>query len=47
MIAEQAGKKVKDLTSADGKFSYRYAMGNWEVRDARIIDAARAKAMGG
>ena len=37
--AEQLGKKVKDLTR-DEKFSYRYALGDWQVRDDRIQDAA-------
>lgn len=46
-LAKQLGKATKELTSADGKFSYRYAMGKWETRDGRIIDAARVKAMGG
>ena len=46
-LARQLGKSPKELTSADGKFSYRYAMGKWETRDGRIIEAARAKALGG
>ncbi len=41
-IAKKAGKKVRDLTSADGKFSYRYAIGKWEERDDKILEAARA-----
>jgi biopolymer transport protein ExbD len=41
--AEKLGKKVEDLTK-DEKFSYRYAMGEWEDRDDRIIDAALAAA---
>lgn len=45
-LAESLGKKTKELTGADGKFSYRYAMGKWEDRDGRIIQAARALALG-
>ena len=45
-IALKLEKKVKALTKDDGKFSYRYAMGKWEERDTKIIDAARAKAHG-
>ncbi len=36
-LAEQLGKKVKDLTTKDGKFSYRYAIGEWQERDDRIM----------
>jgi len=43
--AEQLGKKVDELTG-DEKFSYRYAMGDWEDRDDRIIDAAVAALAG-
>ena len=43
-LADQLGKKVKDLTKDDGKFSYRYAMGDWEERDDRIQVAAEAAA---
>jgi biopolymer transport protein ExbD len=32
-------KKVSELTKAQ-KFSYRYAIGDWEPRDDKIIDAA-------
>jgi biopolymer transport protein ExbD len=39
--AKKLGKKVDELTK-DEKFSYRYAMGEWEDRDDRIIDAALA-----
>jgi biopolymer transport protein ExbD len=39
--AEKLGKKVNELTK-DEKFSYRYAMGEWEDRDDRIIAAAIA-----
>ena len=35
--AERLGKKVKDLTKEDGKFSYRYALGDWEPRDDNIM----------
>jgi biopolymer transport protein ExbD len=44
-IAEQLGKKAKDLTREDGKFSYRYAIGDWEDRDDRIISAALENAI--
>lgn len=43
-LANQLGKKVKDLTKDDGKFSYRYAIGDWEERDDRIQAAAEAAA---
>lgn len=43
--AGELGKKVEDLTK-DEKFSYRYAMGEWEDRDDRIIEAAHAAAFG-
>jgi biopolymer transport protein ExbD len=39
--AEELGKEVKDLTPEE-KFSYRYAIGEWEDRDDRIIEAALA-----
>jgi biopolymer transport protein ExbD len=35
-IAQRLNKKVSELTEADGKFSYRYAVGQWEDRDDRI-----------
>ncbi|MCH7879391.1 MAG: biopolymer transporter ExbD [candidate division Zixibacteria bacterium] len=44
--AQKLGKETKELTKADGKFSYRYAMGKWQNRDGRIIEAARDKALG-
>ncbi len=44
-IAEKLGKKVKELTKADGKFSYRYAIGDWEEKDNRIIAAATQQAI--
>lgn len=43
--AEKLGKKVKDLTKDDGKFSYRYAIGDWEEKDNRIIAAATQQAI--
>jgi biopolymer transport protein ExbD len=43
--AERLNKEVDDLTK-DEKFSYRYAMGEWEDRDDRIIDAALAALSG-
>lgn len=45
-IAQEKGKKVDELTKEDGKFSYRYAIGDWEDRDTKIIEAARAQAIG-
>lgn len=44
-IADQLDKKVKELTRDDGKFSYRYAIGEWEDRDDRIISAALENAV--
>ncbi len=43
--AEKLDKKVEDLTKEDGKFSYRYAIGDWELKDNRILDAARQQAI--
>ena len=44
--AGQLGKKVEDLTDKDGKFSYRYAIGDWEDSDNKVmadaLSAARA-----
>jgi biopolymer transport protein ExbD len=39
-LAEELGKQVKELTKEDGKFSYRYAIGDWQDRDDRIMDAS-------
>jgi biopolymer transport protein ExbD len=44
--AAELGIKVEDL-SKDDKFSYRYAIGNWEDRDSRIIDQAERQMLGG
>jgi len=44
--ARDLGKKVDELNK-DEKFSYRYAMGKWEDRDDRIVQAALAATMGG
>lgn len=44
--ANQLGKKVDELTK-DEKFSYRYAMGEWEDRDDRIVAAALGSSVGG
>ena len=38
--AEQLDVKVEDIPK-DQKFSYRYAIGEWEDRDGKVIDAAR------
>ncbi len=43
--AEKLGKKVEELTKEDGKFSYRYAIGDWEEKDNRIIAAATQQAI--
>ncbi len=49
--AKRLGIKPEDLNTAeykDQKFSYRYAMGDWEDRDDKIVDAAlRASGFGG
>lgn len=39
--ADRLKKDVKDLTKEE-KFSYRYAIGEWNPRDDKIIEAARA-----
>ena len=39
--AEQLGVKIADIPR-DQKFSYRYAIGEWEDRDDKIMDHARA-----
>ena len=39
-LAAKLNKKVTDLTDADGKFSYRYAVGKWEDRDDRVMEFA-------
>ncbi len=44
-LAERLGKEVKDLTAEDDKFSYRYAIGDWEDRDDRIMANAIQAAM--
>jgi biopolymer transport protein ExbD len=44
--AEQLGKKIDELTKEE-KFSYRYAMGEWEDKDDRIVAAALEAASGG
>jgi len=43
--AEELGVKVENLTK-EQKFSYRYAIGNWEDRDDRIIDQAERQLLG-
>ncbi|MBU8933759.1 MAG: biopolymer transporter ExbD [candidate division Zixibacteria bacterium] len=42
--ADQLGKKVDELTK-DEKFSYRYAIGDWNPRDDKILEAALANVM--
>ena len=44
--ARELEKKVDELTKEE-KFSYRYAMGEWEDRDSKIVEAALAAAIGG
>lgn len=39
--AETLGKDIRDLVG-DERFSYRYAIGEWEERDDRIIEASAA-----
>ncbi|MCB2229243.1 biopolymer transporter ExbD [bacterium] len=43
--ADQLGIKVDELTKEQGKFSYRYAIGEWEDRDDRILEFAIRGAM--
>lgn len=40
-LALKLGQEVAELTKADGRFSYRYAIGEWEDGDSRIIHDAR------
>ena len=42
--AERLNKKVDELTK-DEKFSYRYAIGDWEERDDKIMEAAVGQAI--
>ena len=42
--AERLNKKVEDLTK-DEKFSYRYAIADWEERDDKIMEAAVKQAI--
>jgi len=44
-LAQRLGKKVTELTEADNKFSYRYAVGEWEERDDRIQAFAESAAL--
>jgi biopolymer transport protein ExbD len=44
-LARDLGKKVKELTKDDGKFSYRYAIGDWETRDDRVMAEALSAAV--
>ncbi len=41
--AKELGVKVDELPKEE-KFSYRYAIGNWEARDDKIIKEAKKKA---
>lgn len=50
VTAERLGIEVADLRTAkykDQKFSYRYAIGDWEDKDGRIVAEALRVAMGG
>jgi len=38
--AERLGVKIDEIPKEE-KFSYRYAIAEWEERDDKIIDAAR------
>jgi biopolymer transport protein ExbD len=42
-VARTLGVKVDEIPK-DDKFSYRYAIGDWEDRDNKIMEAATAKA---
>jgi len=49
-MADKLGIKVEDLGKPeykDQKFSYRYAIGEWEDKDNRIVEAALQAALGG
>ena len=41
---DSLGVDKKDELPKDARFSYRYAMGEWEDRDDKILDAAIAAA---
>ena len=43
-VAQRLGVDVDEIPK-DDKFSYRYAIGEWEDRDNKIIEAAVGKAM--
>ncbi len=50
VTAERLGIKPEDLNTAeykDEKYSYRYAMGEWEDKDDRIVVEALRVALGG
>ncbi|MCP4685409.1 MAG: biopolymer transporter ExbD [bacterium] len=42
--AQQNDIDVEDLTETDGRFSYRYAIGDWETGDDKIMADAQAAA---
>ena len=44
--ADKLEKEVRDLTKEE-KFSYRYAMGDWEDREDKIMEAAISQAVQG
>lgn len=43
-LARLLGKKLDGLSKEDGRFSYRYAIGEWDERFERMLDRARAQA---
>lgn len=43
-LADSLGKDVDDLTTEDGRFSYRYAIDEWEPNDDRVMADAVAAA---
>ncbi len=44
-IADRLGVKVDEIPKGE-KFSYRYAIGKWEDRDNKVIEAAVTQAIG-
>ncbi|MEW6412253.1 MAG: biopolymer transporter ExbD [Candidatus Zixiibacteriota bacterium] len=44
-IADRLGVKIEEIPK-DEKFSYRYAIGKWEDRDNKVIEAAVVQAQG-
>jgi biopolymer transport protein ExbD len=44
-LARLLGKELDELTKEDGRFSYRYALGEWEDRYDRMLTRARNKSL--